>query len=158
VNHKAILGFTPLSFASQKGYLDIVNTLIANGADLNTKTDKLNMPLHLAAENGYPGIVNILIEKQLDVNAENSDQVRPLYYVCMNGHPEIARTLVAHGSDINAGSSAVGTHDKRVDTNITPLHLAVQFANLDVVKLLLEAGANVNARTSDRITPLHLVS
>ena len=49
VNHKAILGFTPLSFASQQGYLDIVNTLIANGADLSTKRDKLNTPLHLAA-------------------------------------------------------------------------------------------------------------
>ena len=55
----------------------MVNTLIANGADLNSKTDKLNTPLHLAAENGYPGIVNVLIEKRLDVNAENSDQVRP---------------------------------------------------------------------------------
>jgi len=55
----------------------MVNTLIANGADLNTKTDKLNRPLHLAAENGYPGIVNVLIEKRLDVNAENSDQLRP---------------------------------------------------------------------------------
>jgi ankyrin repeat protein len=36
VNHKAFLGFTPLSFSSQQGYLHIVNTLIANGADLKT--------------------------------------------------------------------------------------------------------------------------
>jgi ankyrin repeat protein len=73
-NHKAILGFTPLSFASQQGYLDTVNTLSANGADLNTKTDKHNTPLHLAAQKGYLDIVNVLVGKQLHVNAVISDQ------------------------------------------------------------------------------------
>jgi ankyrin repeat protein len=66
----------PLSFASQQGFSDIVNAVIANGAGLNTKTDKLNMPLHFATENGYLDIVNFLVGKRLDVNAANSDQGR----------------------------------------------------------------------------------
>ncbi|WP_041581417.1 MULTISPECIES: ankyrin repeat domain-containing protein [unclassified Wolbachia] len=73
INHKAIIGFTPLNFASQQGYLDIVKTLIENVADLDTKTDKLNTPLHLAAENGHLDIVNVLVEKGLNVNAVNND-------------------------------------------------------------------------------------
>ncbi|MFP3033890.1 MAG: ankyrin repeat domain-containing protein, partial [Wolbachia sp.] len=142
VNHKTILGFTPLNFVSQQGNLDIVNTLIANGADLGTKTDKLNTPLHLAAENGHLDIVNVFIEKGLDVNAANNDRARPVHSAVQNGNLEVVNALISHGSDINAGSSGVGNH--KVDANITPLHLGTQTGRLDIVKALLEAGANVN--------------
>ncbi|MHB2019341.1 MAG: ankyrin repeat domain-containing protein [Candidatus Xenobia bacterium] len=38
----------------------------------------------------------------------------------------------------------------------TPLHVAVEFSHIYVARLLLEAGADVNARTAQGLTPLHL--
>jgi ankyrin repeat protein len=40
----------------------------------------------------------------------------------------------------------------------TPLHLAARRGNLDVVKLLLEKGANLNAVTNSNDTPLHMAA
>ena len=71
-------------------------------------------------------------------------------------------TLV-HGSSKSCRSSSAAwgwSHDKaRSDTGTTPLHLAAKNGHLEVVRLLIEAGVDINkARTNDGATPLHIAT
>ncbi|VDN14144.1 unnamed protein product [Dibothriocephalus latus] len=46
----------------------------------------------------------------------------------------------------------------KMQNNITPLHVAAKWGKADMVKLLIDRGANVNARTRDDLTPMHCAS
>lgn len=64
---------TPLHYACQKGYNDIVKILIQNKADVNHPTGKLWTPLHIAAWARHLDTCHILIESGADVLIENRD-------------------------------------------------------------------------------------
>ncbi len=72
----------------------------------------------------------------------------PLHYACVDNQPserlKIAEELIASGYDINAPDS----------NNWTPLHFAAQANCPEVVKLLIENGANIEAREVNGNTPL----
>ena len=77
------IGRTPLHWAAQKGHTDIVQALIAKGADVNaTVTDgicKGQTPLHRAAENGHTDVAELLIEAGANVNAKDRYDKTPLH-------------------------------------------------------------------------------
>jgi len=68
----------------------------------------------------------------------------PLYYVVYNEHLKILELLVSNGVNVNAKPKA----------NKIVLHLAAELRNLGMVRLLMKAGAKVNALDSDQDTPL----
>ena len=76
-NAKTGVGETPMQIAYQKGHTEIVELLIANGADGNAKGDG-QTPLHGAAYWGSKEIVQLLIAKGVDVNAKTNDGETPL--------------------------------------------------------------------------------
>merc|ERR1712078_113458 len=63
VNAKSEYGATPLHWASQEGYTDIVKLLIEKGADVNAKDEEGKTPLNWASEGGHTDIVKLLVEK-----------------------------------------------------------------------------------------------
>ncbi len=91
-NAKTGVGETPMQIAYQKGHTEIVELLIANGADGNAKGDG-QTPLHGAAYWGNKEIVELLIAKGADVNAKTNDGETPLDYA----KGEIADLLRKHG-------------------------------------------------------------
>jgi ankyrin repeat protein len=58
-------------------------------------------------------------------------------------------SLLKLGLDVNGTTEPTG---------LTPLHLAAGEGHLDIVKLLLEHGADINARSAFRVTPLALAA
>lgn len=62
INHKAILGFTPLHLGAQLGSLDIVKYLLMNGAyfDAKTQVDRYALPLNFAEESGDLKVIELL--------------------------------------------------------------------------------------------------
>ena len=89
----------------------------------------------------------LLIERGADVNAPSILGIAPLVPAVRRRNIELIKLLLDHGANPN---SVLGTQ--------TALHLAVQAGCFDCVKALVEAGADVNAVTSNGQyrTPLHI--
>ncbi|XP_031345955.1 ankyrin-1-like isoform X2 [Photinus pyralis] len=127
--------YTPLYFAIKNNRLEMVNFLIARGADLKHKVQKGFMPLSYACQEGHLDIVNTLIAHGADLNTKSDDLYTPLHLAAGGGHLDTINVLVKNGSDVNAASRA----------RTRPLHHAVQSGNLEVIKTLISHGSDINA-------------
>jgi cytohesin len=139
------IGETPLHGAATFGHKEIVELLIAKGADVNAKGGviKGTIPLHKAASNGHKEVAEVLIAKGADVNAKSENGITPLHYAASK---EIAELLLAKGANVNAKN----------DGDYTPLHGAAYRGHKEIAELLISKGADVNAADRDRYTPLDL--
>ncbi|MDA7653456.1 ankyrin repeat domain-containing protein [bacterium] len=92
-------GWTALHHAANVGNKEIVELLIANGADVNAKDDNLTLwtPLHKAASRGHNAIVEILLSRSANVNAKDGSGRSPLDWAVLNDHTETADLLRKHG-------------------------------------------------------------
>jgi ankyrin repeat protein len=155
-------GWTPLHLAAAGGQADVVRTLVEAGADLTPRTEHARTPLHVALESA-PGVVPLLLELGAPVDAASA--------AYMDDAAELGRQLDdgaeltdrASGVDLltwaaygGAGTTAKLLLDRGADADGGALHAAARNARLELVRMLLEAGADVNRR--DRHagrTPLH---
>jgi ankyrin repeat protein len=145
---------TPLHLASYYGKLDIVRALLSHGASVNTKGELGQTALHLVLDGNRSGpdgirIARLLLEKGADVNANDSDQETPLHLASNYGEFAIGRVLLIHGANANAANI----------WGQTPLHLLSLWPYVEdevrFVGILVDGGADVNARDKDHETPLH---
>ena len=101
-------GWTPLHKAAYEGYREIVELLIAKGADVNAKNKRGMTPLHLAAEYGRNQVVELLIAKGADVNAEDEDGETPLNRAIKVKQTDLADLLRKHGGKTGEELEAEG--------------------------------------------------
>ncbi len=80
-------------------------------------------------------------------NAFASDGFQPLGLASFFDYPEVVRLLVESGADVNNPSNNV--------QRVTPLHSAAAAQDVETARLLLERGADPNARQAGGFTPLH---
>ncbi|XP_031410443.1 poly [ADP-ribose] polymerase tankyrase-2 [Meleagris gallopavo] len=92
-------------------------------------------PLHLAAGYNRVKIVQLLLQHGADVHAKDKGDLVPLHNACSYGHYEVTELLVKH-------CAAASPYPKRKQ----------------VCELLLRKGANINEKTKDFLTPLHVAS
>jgi poly(3-hydroxybutyrate) depolymerase len=101
VNAKFKDGWTPLHMAAEGGHREIVDLLIAKGADINATAGAGDgvgwTPLHEAAEEGHKKVVELLILKGADINVKNGDGRTPLDLAFKHKNAEIADILRKHG-------------------------------------------------------------
>jgi ankyrin repeat protein len=136
---------TSLHAASRAGLLDIVRSLLEDGADVNEWNEDHRTPLHC-----IPGveIAKLLIEYGADVNSPDRTGWTPLHIALHYGLLDLVYVLLDHGADVNA---------KKQD-HWTALHLATFNYSFHTVKVLLERGANVHARNDVGQTPFQIAS
>jgi serine/threonine-protein phosphatase 6 regulatory ankyrin repeat subunit B len=170
VNAQTKHGDTALMAASEMGYIDIVKLLLEAGVDVNaTREDyERSTALMYASEMGHPEVVELLIEKGVDINAKEWRGWTALMIASERGHIDVAKLLIEAGADMNAmsimykeGSGYGKLHkDVRVPGGYTALMAASEKGHIDVVKLLIEVGADVNAQEGDYgdMTPLKYAS
>jgi ankyrin repeat protein len=139
-------GWTALMFAARSGHLAIAQALLgAPGIKINTQKSDGASALYLAVLNGHYDLVKALIKKGADVNVADNEYWTPLLAATSNGHLTTAQALLdAPGIDINATD-----HRER-----TALYLAALNDSYDIVKVLIDKGANVNITADDGWTPL----
>jgi ankyrin repeat protein len=106
---------TSLHAASKGGNLDIVRSLIDDGADVNERDTNHQTPLHFAAWEGKVEVAKLLIKYDANVNSQDRVGWAPLHTASRRGHFDIVHLLLKHSADVNAETRS---HD-------TALHLAL---------------------------------
>ena len=139
-------GQTPLHIASIKNHKSIARYLLANGADTSAQDITGATPLHESVRYGDIDIAQTLLENGADVNAEDNLGKTPVMLIIPEDKREsMYRLLIAHKADV-AKKDAYGD---------TVLHTATMTSLApDILALLVSAGADVNARNKDGVSPL----
>ncbi|WP_039458752.1 ankyrin repeat domain-containing protein [Candidatus Jidaibacter acanthamoebae] len=141
VNTKDKEGNSILVLAADKGYEDIVQTLIHNGANVNLTYDDwdVDSALILAAGNGHESIVQMLIKHGANVNEQGLHSETALMRAARNGYKNIVQILIKHGADVN---------EKDVD-QCTALSEAAENGHEDIVQVLIEHNADIDVPNYD---------
>ena len=120
--------------------------------DVDTQDEEGWTSLHRACEKGDLESIKMLVAAGADVNlytrprSANASSYTAVELASMKGHVDILRHLITAGAaDINTQASL----------DWTPLHHACSNGNLEVVQILLAAGANTRALTMENWTGLH---
>lgn len=143
--------------------------------------DLLNTSLHKAAENGNLAAIRKILEKKpFLLNSTNRKLETPLYNAILSRNAESVLELIQQGADLKVTNFKMQTpleyalffmeyktviqlvkHGAPVNANLftlpnRPLHIAVEENQLDLVKTLIEYGADINDVSDSGNTPLHI--
>ncbi|MGE5249042.1 MAG: ankyrin repeat domain-containing protein, partial [Bacteroidota bacterium] len=100
-----------------------------------------------AATGKTPNLILLLARDPGLINAYSEDGYQPLGLACYFGHHDAAEFLIKAGAAINAYSNN--------PTHAAPLQSATAGGHIEIVRLLLENGADPNCREAGGYTPLH---
>ena len=132
-------GATALAFAVHLDDLEAVDLLIRAGANVNAANDLAVTPLMLAATNGNAAMVERLLNAKASPDAARPTGETALTMAARTGKPEVIRSLLAAGA---AADVKMGEREH------SPLMWAAAEGHAPVVRLLLEVGADKEARTT----------
>ncbi len=129
VNAKSVEGGTALLVAIEQHNEDVVDYLLAHGANAN---DKLSVEpgltaLCMAAQRGYLRILKALLEAGADPERRAGDGSTALVNAAFKGHDDIARELIKAGADKRARSAGMTAED-----------FAERFGNLSTAAVIHE--------------------
>jgi uncharacterized protein len=168
-------GVTPLLLASLNANADIVEKLIRAGADPNSANPDGETALMTAARTGSVAAVKILLDHGATVDAKEGVRGQTaLMWTVVESHPEVVRLLHQRGANINATSSVFVPPPIRADRpgqaagagitrqkaqsaqqgKMTPLLYAARDGNLEMVRLLMQLGADVKLTDANGTSPL----
>lgn len=162
VNAKTQFDATPLVVAaSATGSERVVKLFLDKGADPNAPERRGVTPLIAAAGVGNTVAAKLLLERGADPAAYaagvGQKTVTPLLGAAHNGDVELTRLLLARKPDLDTKSpdnDGIVKNGPVAFGSLTALHLATAAPSPDVVKMLLDAGASVDARDARGTTPL----
>ncbi len=137
---------TQLERAVSGGSMDVIESLLAKGADINAKNRDGFSALHFAVISNRLEIARFLIAKGANTSAkDDAFSKTPLHYAASQGSKKMVEFLIAKGADIDA----------KDQFDYTALHEAIIQGPREIIELLIAKGADINARDNNGYTPLH---
>jgi ankyrin repeat protein len=159
VNARSMQGMTALKVAALRpGGSETVALLLAKGADVNDQGGPINAStLYLAAFAGEVDTIRVLLEKGADPHTKMIAGMNALTAASLTGGIEAIRLLLARKVDVNGVATRGGQqrHGQTNNQRVTALHNGAAAGSVEMVRELIEAGVDVNARDSRNLTPLH---
>ncbi|XP_035281675.1 protein phosphatase 1 regulatory subunit 12A isoform X3 [Anguilla anguilla] len=172
INYANVDGLTALHQACIDDNVDMVTFLVEHGAGVNQPDNEGWIPLHAAASCGYMDIAQYLIGQGAHVGVVNSEGETPLDIAEEEAMEELLQNEInRQGVDIEAArkeEERIMLRDARQWLNSgqindvrhaksggTALHVAAAKGYAEVLKLLIQAGYDVNIKDYDGWTPLH---
>jgi serine/threonine protein kinase len=145
-----------LAFIKNNPVIEDLDLPFHLGGMVNIRFTDEDTPLHLAVENEKTQLITLLLDKGADINFINLDGETPLYRAVEISKPAIVKLLIGYGMDA----------DYRVKQDaMTALQEAVGYCRkgdetkrLEIVHILLDAGADINVKDWRGANLLHLAS
>ncbi|CAL4891181.1 unnamed protein product [Urochloa decumbens] len=137
VNSASADGESPVLLAEAGGDKGVLEYLLGRGGDPRMTDARGSTPLHDAVERGHCEAVRLLLSKGVEVDPLGQ-RGTPLHLAAAWGHDQAVKVLLEHGADPN----------RIVHHTLSPLMMACCARSLKCMKLLVEAGADVNLRNS----------
>ena len=138
-----------LAAASGQGSLPLCRALLDAGAYIRACDEDGKTALEWCAANRHPEAIELLLERGADPNRSDFNGKTPLIAAAASfpaNAPTAVGALLRHGADPNAANA--------LDGKLTAAHQAIMSSNFPALMLLLEAGANPNAKTANGLTLL----
>jgi len=176
-------GVTPLYLACTLGNVPMIERLLKAGADPNASDQSGETLIMTATHNGDTRAVEVLLANGAQVNVKQKDSgTTPLMLAIRENQSAIVKLLLAHDAEVGAatikgtkpprraadaggGSHGVGiirgglppTGSQTPTTGaMTPLLYAARDGRLEIVRMLIDAGANIETAEANNITPLQM--
>ena len=125
---------------------DTVSSLLQRGFDPNSRNPQGQTALHLALRDQSPRTANALWRStDLDVNALNAAGETPLMLAALKGDMEWAQRLLTRGARLH-------------QDGWSPVHYAATGPEVKLLRLLVERGAPLDARSPNGTTPLMMAA
>jgi ankyrin repeat protein len=118
-------GFTPLLYAARDGRIDMVQSLIGKGAQLELAEANGITPLQMAIANDNIALARYLLERGANPNSKDAYGRTPLWLAVEIRNVEIGKAGTEHNNNVDRAAA------------------------LELIRDLIKRGANVNARTTD---------
>lgn len=126
---------SPLYYSSYCGLLDVVKSLLRNGADIAVRGGKYTTALNTAAYTDSRDVAFLLVGRKAEVNVIHDSGASPLHHARVHDNAELVRLLLKAGVDIEERDVAGGT----------AMHIVCFFGHMSTLKVLLEHKADVNS-------------
>jgi Raf kinase inhibitor-like YbhB/YbcL family protein len=170
VNAKTSGGMTPLMVAAFGGYAGAVKTLLAGKADVGARDNQQRTALMAGSASGDASTVEALIAGGADIAAVDAGGGTAITYAASQGHSAAVAALQKHGArptaleltmaaqacqpDMVRAMLGAGLPANGLEGRLPPLVTAAAENCVEVVTLLLDRGANINATDHDGWTAL----
>lgn len=140
---------TPFIQAMKKNNFEIMDILLANGADINRQNSMGISPLHYAVAHNQNDIVTYLLSHQANPNGHDFSGVTPLMLAILKNNTSAVQILLEQDDiDVN----------QQNNHGWSALHYAVEQGNLPIVQALLNKKVNLNLTTDTHLSSLMLAA